>query len=130
MSARSEAERLLEDLLAAGAIPTIRGGRLEIDAPPGVMTAARREALPGSLPEVRALVAARWRSREQCVARRPCRVNSICVRPIEGRPCLVPATCCVRGEPLPSGRRYLCPDCSERGTNQQEQSNLDGGIRS
>ncbi len=115
MSARTEAERLLEEMLAAGAIPSIRGGRLEVDAPPGVMTESMREALAGSLPEVRALVAARWRSREQCVARRPCRVMSPCAKPVDGRPCLVPATCCACGGALPTGRRYLCPGCASQG---------------
>lgn len=115
MSRRKEAEALLDDLLRAGAVPSISGGRLEVAAPPEVMTERRREALAGSLPEVRALVAARWRSREQCVARRLCRLNSLCAMPEDGRPCLVPATCCVCGEPLPAGRRYLCAVCAQGG---------------
>ncbi len=112
MSGRRDAEDLLEELLLAGAVPSIAGGRLDVAAPPGVMTEARRGALAGCLPEVRALVAARWRPREVCVARRPCRVMSPCSRPVDGRPCLIPATCCACGEPLSSGRRYLCPACA------------------
>ena len=112
MSGKGGAEGVLEDLLRAGAVPSVSGGRLDVAAPPGVMTEARREALAGCLPEVRALVAARWRSREQCVARRPCRVMSPCAKPVDGRPCLVPATCCACRGPLLAGRRYLCQGCA------------------
>ncbi len=112
MSGKGTADDLLEELLRAGAVPSVSGGRLDVAAPPGVMTEGRRETLAGCLPEVRALVAARWRSREQCVARRPCRVMSPCAHPTGGRPCLVPATCCTCGGSLPVGRRYLCPMCA------------------
>ena len=113
MSARDEAERLLAELLGAGAAPLLEGGRLRVDAPPGVLTPDRRERLGGCLPELRALVAARWRAREACVAPRPCRRMGPCARPVDGRPCLVPATCCACGGDLPPGRRYRCPACTE-----------------
>jgi hypothetical protein len=113
MSGRGDAERVLAELLGTGAIPAIEAGRLRVEAPPGALTPARREALAGCLAEVRALVAARWRSREECVARMPCRRMSPCSLPVDGRPCLVPATCCVCGAPLSAGRRYLCEACAE-----------------
>ncbi len=113
MSTRGEAERLLEELLRAGAIPVLDRGRLRIEAPPGTLTWERREALSGCLPELRALVSARWRSREECIAPRPCRRMTPCTRPINGRPCLVPATCCICGAKLAPGRRYCCPTCAD-----------------
>ncbi|MDP9469117.1 MAG: hypothetical protein M3Q71_00400 [Chloroflexota bacterium] len=113
MSARGEAERLLEELLRAGAIPVLEGGRLRIEAPPGTLTAERREALAGCLPELRALVTARWRSRETCAAPRPCRRMTPCARPVAGRPCRTPATCCICGARLAPGHRYCCPGCAD-----------------
>ena len=113
MRARAEAERLLADLLAAGAIPAIERDRLQVDGPPGVLDRARRDAIAAALPELRAIVAGRWRSREECAARRPCRRMSGCARPVDGRPCRVPATCCGCGGPLVPGRRYLCLICSD-----------------
>ncbi len=115
MSARGEAERLLEELLRAGAIPVLEGGRLRIEAPPGTLTSERREALAGCLPELRALVTARWRSREECAAPRPCRRRTACARPRDGRPCRTPATCCVCGTFLVPGRRYCCSACADDG---------------
>ncbi len=113
MSARGEAERLLEELLRAGAVPVLEEGRLQIEAPPGTLTSERREALSGCLPELRALVRARWRSREECIAPRPCRRMTPCPRPIEGRPCLIPAACCVCGADMAPGRRYCCSTCAD-----------------
>jgi hypothetical protein len=116
MSAKDEAERLLADLLAAGAIPVLEGGRLRIEAPTGTLSSARREALNGCLPELRALVATRWRSREECVAKRPCRRMSVCqeAEP-DGWPCLTPRVCAVCKVSLPVGRKYLCEACVEIG---------------
>ncbi|MDP9367261.1 MAG: hypothetical protein M3Q03_03120 [Chloroflexota bacterium] len=113
MSARGEAERLLEELLRAGAIPILEGARLRIAAPPGTLTSERRDALAGCLPELRALVSARWRSREECAAPRLCRRMTPCARPVDGYPCLIPATCCVCGTRLAPGRRYCCPTCAD-----------------
>lgn len=113
MSARGEVERMLADLLRAGAIPVLEDGRLSIQAPTGVLTGERRERLAGSLPELRALVASGWRSREECIAARPCRRMSPCAEPSEGRPCLVPAACCMCGAELSSGSRYCCPACAD-----------------
>jgi hypothetical protein len=112
VSGRAEAERLLEELLAAGAVLVIASDRLRIEAPPGVLTAAHRDELVGNLSELRKLVEARWRSRESCVAPRPCRRMTVCARPAEGRPCVVAVTCCVCRTPLPSGHRYLCETCA------------------
>ena len=110
---RETAERLLAELMGAGAIPTMAGDRLSIDAPPGFLTPERRECLAGCLPELRTLVATRWRSRTECVARRPCRRMSPCAQPEEGRPCLLPPTCCVCGDPLPPHHHYLCHACAD-----------------
>jgi hypothetical protein len=113
MSARHEAERLLADLLAAGCIPVIEQERLRIEAPPGALTAARRRSIEAALPELRAIVASKWRSRERCVARRPCRQMGLCAEPNDGRPCVIPATCCLcEGDLLP-GQKYVCTACSE-----------------
>jgi hypothetical protein len=112
VSARDAAERLLAELLQAGAIPAIEADRLRIDAPPRILTADRRERLAGCLPELRTLVATRWRSRGECIAPRPCRPMTPCAEPQDGRPCLMPATCCRCGGPLPPGRRYVCATCS------------------
>jgi hypothetical protein len=113
MRARDEAEALLADLLAAGAIPVMESERLRIEAPPGVLTPSRRQAIEGALPELRAIVASRYRSRQECTARRPCRRMSICAEPVDGRPCGIPATCCLCGAPLAPGRKYLCAACAE-----------------
>lgn len=106
-------ERLLAELLAAGAIPVIERERLQIDAPPGVLTRARRAEIDAALPELRAIVAGRYRSREDCVAFRPCRRMSACAEPRDGRPCKTPATCCLCGAELQPGRVYVCPQCGE-----------------
>ncbi len=113
-SGRTEAEALLADLLAAGAIPLIEDGRLRINAPGGVLDARRRERLAGCLPELRAIVQTRWRSREECVAMRPCRRMAPCVEPKDGLPCGADPTCCLCGAPLPAGHRYLCHGCIEQ----------------
>ena len=113
MSGRTEAEALLADLLVAGAIPLVEDGRLRITAPGGVLDARRRERLAGCLPELRAIVEGRWRSREECVAARPCRRMGRCAEPVEGRWCKGNPTCCLCGAPLPAGHRYLCGTCIE-----------------
>ena len=113
MRIRDDAERLLADLLRAGALPVLENGRLTMATPPGVLTPERRDALVGCLPELRVLIASRWRSREECIARRPCRRMSRCARPVAGRPCLTPSTCCVCGEGLRDGYRYLCHICAD-----------------
>lgn len=114
MSAKHEAERLLADLLAAGAIPVLEAGRLRIDAPVGTLTGDRREALRGCLPELRAMVQTRYRSREECAARTPCRRMSVCQRPEpDGWSCRLPRICARCKIDLPIGRRYLCDACAE-----------------
>jgi len=117
MNRRTEAEHLADEMLAellrVGAIPVVAEGRLTIEAPTRVLTAARREMLSGCVPEMRALVATRWRSRAECVARRPCRRMSPCARSEDGRPCLMSPTCCVCEDPLPPQHRYLCRACAD-----------------
>ena len=109
--ARTEAEALLADLLAAGSIPLVEDGRLRIETPGGVLDQRRRERLAGCLPELRAIVEGRWRSREECRARRPCRRMGRCVEPADGRWCKADPTCCLCGAPLPAKHRYLCAEC-------------------
>jgi hypothetical protein len=113
MSRQTEAEALLADLLSAGAIPFIEQERLRIGAPPGALTPVRRERLEGCLPELRAIVSSRYRSREECLARRPCRRMSRCAEPRDGRPCKASPNCCLCGSPLAPGRKYLCEQCTE-----------------
>jgi len=113
VSGRTEAEALLADLLAAGAIPQVEDGRLRIDALGGVLDARRRERLGGCLPELRAIVESRWRSREECVAKRPCQRMAPCVEPKGVLPCKGDPTCCLCKGPLPEGHRYLCEACVE-----------------
>lgn len=110
---RTEAEALLADLLAAGAIPLVEDGRLRVEAPGGVLDERRRERLAGCLPELRAIVEGRWRSREECVVRRPCRRMSPCAEPKGVLPCGADTTCCLCGSPLPERHRYLCAACVE-----------------
>ena len=113
MSGRTEAEALLADLLAAGAIPLVEDGRLRIEAPGGVLDTRRRERLAGCLPELRGIVESRWRSREECRARRPCRRMGRCAEPDGALSCKGDFTCCLCGAPLPAGHRYLCAACVE-----------------
>lgn len=112
MSARHDAERLLAELVQEGAILVLDDDRLAIDAPPGTLTADRRKRLAGCLPELRTLVAAQWRPRGECIAPRPCRRDSPCAEPVDGRPCFLATTCCLCESALPPGRRYLCQACS------------------
>lgn len=111
MNSNRDASALLLELLSAGAVPVIEIGRLRIFAPPGVLTPERRDAIAARLPVLRSLVAAQWRAREECIAPTPCRRMSRCAWPTDGRPCLMPPTCCLCGGPLPAGHRYLCTAC-------------------
>lgn len=113
-SGTTEAEALLADLLAAGAVPLVEDGRLRIEAPGGVLDRRRRERLAGCLPELRAIVESRWRSRGECRAGRSCRRMSPCAEPQGVIPCGVDPTCCLCKGPLPVGHRYLCHPCMER----------------
>jgi len=124
-----EAERLLADLLRAGALPVLENGRLTVATPPGVLTPERRDALVGCLPELRVLIASRWRSREECIARRPCRRMSRCVEPVDDRPCLVAAICCVCGEGLRHGCRYLCHICADLHGEKSGQMSHQGDVQ-
>ncbi len=108
MTTKNAAERLLEDLLAAGAIPSIGGGRLAVDAPPGrddrgAARSAGGEPAGDAGAGGGAVVFPRTVRGAPTVLGEP-----PCAKPTDGRPCLVPATCCASGESLPPGRRYLC----------------------
>jgi hypothetical protein len=71
---------------------------------------------------LKTLVASQWRSREECRAEAPCRRMTACAEPIYGRPCGIPATCCVCGAPLPHDRRMLCASCSGDFTSDRTQT--------
>jgi len=120
MRSNHEAEAVLADLLAAGAIPVLENGRLRIEGPRSALTPARREAMSGCLPELRAIVETRWRPREECIARRPCRRMSICKESEpDGSPCLLPRVCAIFMVALPDGRSYLCEACAEAGLRRE-----------
>lgn len=122
----SPAEQVLDDLLTDGAILVITQGRLQLDAPPGVLTPARRTEIAQHRVELRTLVGQRWRNREACRARRPCRRMGPCLEPVEDRPCGVLVTCCLCGAPLHAGRRLLCPACSHTCFTDQRPSERGG----
>ena len=121
MSGRTEAEALLADLLAAGAIPLVEDGRLRVEAPGGVLDERRRERVAGCLPELRAIVESRWRSREECRARRPCRRMGRCAEPENELPCGADRSCCLCGASLPAGHHYLCAACVEERAESDRQ---------
>jgi hypothetical protein len=116
-------EALLGDLHASGVVLVADGERLVVRAPKGALTPELRHALDVRREALRTLVAHLYRSPSECVAaqrglRVPCRRMSPCAEPVDGRPCLVPATCCVCGAPLSAGRRYLCESCSKEGVGR------------
>ena len=86
MRANHEAEAVLADLLAAGAIPVLEAGRLRIEGPRSAVTPARREAM------------------SVCQEADP-----------DGWPCLTPRVCADCKAELPVGQRYLCEACAEAG---------------
>ena len=111
---------LFRTLRSLGVVLVVDGERLPVRAPRGVLTPALRAALGQEREELRALVAAHVRGPTTCVVARgdmglvqPCWRMSPCARPVDDRPCLVPATCCVCSEALPPGHRYLCPACAK-----------------
>jgi hypothetical protein len=117
--AASQMESLLSELHEAGIILALANGALRVDAPPGALTPARKAAITEHRQALKALVASRWRSREECFAKQPCRLMTRCAAPVYGRPCTVPATCCMCGAPLPHDRRMLCESCSGDFTTNQ-----------
>jgi hypothetical protein len=119
MRPTTPAEQLLDDLIVAGAVPVIADGRLRIEAPAGVLTPAWRAEITRHHVELTGLVAKRWRCREDCGAKQPCRRMSRCAEPVYGQPCGVPATCCLCGKVLPHDRRLLCPACSQAFTTDR-----------
>ncbi len=117
------AEALFVDLTRAGVVLVADGERLRVRAPRGALTGELRAAMELHRAALRKIVAARFWGPEECVAARgngqplrPCLRMSACARPADGRPCLVPATCCICGARLVPGRRYLCPACSNPGS--------------
>ena len=96
------------------------GERLRVRAPRGVLTTEVRTAMELRRDGLHDLVAARFRGPKECLASRggshsmrPCPRMGACPRPIDGRPCLVPAICCICGARLDPGRRYCCPTCAD-----------------
>ncbi len=114
------AEDLFVTLTRAGVVLVADGERLRVRAPRGVLTADLRAAMERRRDALCEFVAARFRGPGECLAARgdaesmrPCLRMGACARPADGRPCLVPATCCVCGARLAPGRRYCCPACSD-----------------
>ncbi|MDP9367828.1 MAG: hypothetical protein M3Q03_06070 [Chloroflexota bacterium] len=114
------AEELFVALTRAGVVLVADGERLRVRAPRGALTAELRAAMELRRDALRQIVAARFRGPGECLAAqgngrsiRPCLRMGACARPVNGRPCLVPATCCVCRAALVCGRRYLCVTCSD-----------------
>jgi len=109
---------LFRTLRAVGVVLLVDEERLRVRAPRDVLTPALRVALGQEREALRSLVAAQFRDPRTCVVAEgeglihPCRRMSACARPVDGRPCLMPATCCVCGEALEPDHRYLCPACA------------------
>lgn len=112
------AEALLGALTEAGVVLIADGARLRVRVPAGALSPELREALAARRDQIQALVAERFRGSAECLAARaagairPCRRMSPCARPVHGRACLIPATCCDCGGELPPGLRYRCPACT------------------
>lgn len=128
-------EALLADLLSAGVVLVADGEQLRARAPTGTLPPALRDALAVRRAEVRALVTTRFRGPGACAVADdggltpPCRRMSKCARPSDGRPCLIPATCCACGGSLPPGRRYLCRTCTGKGATRDDHPETEGATR-
>ncbi len=114
------AEDLFRTMRALGVVLVVDGERLRVRAPRGVLTPPLRAAMDHEREALRSLMVSQFREPRTCLVARgdvglvqPCRRMSPCARPVDGRPCLVPATCCVCGEVLSVGRRYCCPACGD-----------------
>ncbi len=113
-------EELFVALTRAGVVLVADGERLRVRALRGTLTAELRAAMELRRDALRELVAAQFRGPGECVeaqgngsSMRPCRRMGVCARSIEGRPCFIPAICCICGDGLTPGRRYCCPACSD-----------------
>ncbi len=114
-----EIEALLARLIGHGVVLVPDGERLRVRAPRGVLTPEVRVMLARHRAGLHALVASRFRGSGACLRARgdtgltmPCRRMSPCALPEDGRPCLLPPTCCLCGDPLPPSHRYLCHACA------------------
>lgn len=109
---------LLNALEARGVALIPDGAELHVRAAKGALTPELTQRLKAQKPAVLTLVRSLYREPKECRAAqagsrwRPCRRMGRCLHPVNGRPCLVPATCCVCGVALPSDRQLLCPTCS------------------
>ncbi len=116
------AEDLFVALTRAEVALVADGERLRVRAPRGAVKAELRTAMELRRDGLRDLVAARLRGPKECLASRggthampPCPRMGTCPRPINGRPCLVPAICCICGARLDPCCRYCCPTCADDG---------------
>jgi hypothetical protein len=131
----SGAGDLLRTLRSLGVVLVVDGERLRLRVPRGVLTPALRAALDRERDALRLVVAAQFRDRTTCVVARAdvglvqqCRRMSPCARPVDGRPCLMPPTCCVCGEALEPGHRYVCPACANPDPTMSTHRSRQGGL--
>lgn len=109
---------LLRALKARGVALIPDGEELHVRAAKGALSPDLKQQLKLQKPALLKLVRELYRGPGKCLAAqagsrwRPCRRMGRCLHPVDGRPCLIPATCCVCGAPLPQDRRMLCADCS------------------
>ncbi len=115
-------EDLFVALTRAGVVLVADGERLRVRVPREALTVEMRTVMELRRNALREIVAARYRGPRECLGARgdsgslaPCSRMGACARPVDGRPCLVPATCCVCGAALMSGRCYLCEPCTATG---------------
>jgi hypothetical protein len=114
----ADVEALLQELTRRGIVLVPDGEHLQVRAPKGSLTPELRRSLAANKPALLNIVASLYRTPATCLAARsgnttpPCRTMARCSHPIDGRPCLVPAICCLCGIDLPPDRRYLCLVCS------------------
>ncbi len=129
------AEELFVALTRGRVVLVADGERLRVRAPRGALTTELRAAMEVRRDALRENVAARFRGPEECVAARdggislrPCPRMGVCARPIDGRPCLIPTTCCICRAALGPGHRYLCVTCSNPGSGTSGHRRA-GGVR-
>jgi hypothetical protein len=119
---------LLRALEAHGVALIPDGDELHVRAAKGALTPELSRQLKTQKPALLTLVRELYRGPDACLAAqagsrwRPCRRMGRCLHPVDGRPCLIPATCCVCGAPLPHDRRMLCEGCSGEFTPNRPQA--------
>ncbi len=128
-------EELFVALTRAGVVLVADGERLLVRAPRGALTDELRAVMELRRDALRQIVAARFRGPKECLAARdggvstgPCLRMGACARPVDGRPCLIPTTCCICRAALGPGHRYLCVTCSNPGSGTSGHRRA-GGVR-